>query len=105
AVFHEAGSTKNIELMLSLFADDAVLAAGGKTHVGKDQIKKFFQTAAPSSRRTSGSATPPLFAFATTCKANARISTLNAYGSTRKPPKSPHKSNRTTPWLGSTANG
>jgi ketosteroid isomerase-like protein len=47
AVFHEAGSTKNIELMLSLFADDAVLTAGGKTHAGKDQVKKFFQTAGP----------------------------------------------------------
>ncbi len=47
SVFHEAGSTKNIELMLSLFADDAVLTAGGKTHVGKDQVKKFFEAAGP----------------------------------------------------------
>ena len=43
--FHEAGTTKNLDLMLSLFADDAVLTAGGKTYTGKDQIKGFWQTA------------------------------------------------------------
>lgn len=45
--FHEAGSTKNIELMLPLFADDAVLTAGGKTYAGKDQVKKYWQAAGP----------------------------------------------------------
>ena len=29
--FHEAGSTKNLDLMLSLFTDDAVIMSGGKT--------------------------------------------------------------------------
>ena len=43
--FHEAGTTKNLDLMLSLFADDAVLTAGGKTYTGKDQIMGFWQTA------------------------------------------------------------
>ena len=41
--FHEAGTTKNLDQMLSLFADDAVLIAGGKTYTGKDQIKGFWQ--------------------------------------------------------------
>jgi hypothetical protein len=45
--FHEAGSTKNLDLMLSLFADDAVLTAGGKTYVGKDQVKSYWQAAGP----------------------------------------------------------
>jgi hypothetical protein len=45
--FHEAGSTKNLELMLSLFADDAVLMAGGKTYAGKQQLKHYWQAAAP----------------------------------------------------------
>jgi ketosteroid isomerase-like protein len=45
--FHEAGSTKNLELMLSLFADDAVLIAGGKTYTGKDQVKSYWQAAGP----------------------------------------------------------
>ena len=43
--FHEAGTTKNLDLMLSLFADDAVLTAGGKTYTGQDQIKSFWQAA------------------------------------------------------------
>jgi hypothetical protein len=29
--FHQAGSTKNLDLMLSLFTDDAVIISGGKT--------------------------------------------------------------------------
>ena len=45
--FHEAGSTKNLELMLSLFADDAVLIAGGKTYSGKEQVKHYWQAAGP----------------------------------------------------------
>jgi hypothetical protein len=45
--FHEAGSTKNLELMLSLFADDAVLIAGGKTYTGKEQLKHYWQGAGP----------------------------------------------------------
>jgi SnoaL-like domain len=43
--FHKAGSTKDLNLMLSLFTDDAVLTAGGKTYTGKGQIKGFWQHA------------------------------------------------------------
>ena len=39
--FHEAGSTKNLDLMLSLFNDDAVLTAKRKTEDGKEQIKIY----------------------------------------------------------------
>jgi hypothetical protein len=45
--FHEAGSTKNLELMLSLFADDAVLIAGGKTYTGKPEVKHYWLAAGP----------------------------------------------------------
>jgi hypothetical protein len=45
--FHQAGSTKNLDLMLSLFADDATITAGGKTYSGKDQIKTFWQGDGP----------------------------------------------------------
>jgi hypothetical protein len=41
--FHKAGSTKDLGLMLSLFADDAVLIAKGKTYTGKDQIKGYWE--------------------------------------------------------------
>ena len=45
--FHQDGSTKNLDLMLSLFTDDAVIMSGGKTYSGKDQIKAFWQAAGP----------------------------------------------------------
>lgn len=45
--FHQAGSTKDLALMLSLFADDATLTSSGKTYAGKDQVKKYWQAAGP----------------------------------------------------------
>jgi len=45
--FHEAGSSKNLDLMLSLFADDAVISAGGKTYTGREQVKSYWQAAGP----------------------------------------------------------
>jgi uncharacterized protein (TIGR02246 family) len=46
--FHQSASAKDIEEMMSLYADDAVLTLGGKTYTGKDQIRKFWlETAAP----------------------------------------------------------
>ena len=39
--FHEAASTKDLGLMLSLFADDAVLTTKSKTDDGKEQIKTY----------------------------------------------------------------
>jgi hypothetical protein len=38
-VFHTAASTKNIDLMMTLFADDATLSVGTKTYAGKDQVR------------------------------------------------------------------
>jgi hypothetical protein len=46
-VFHEAGTTKNLDLMLSLFADDATLTSGGKTYKGKGEISSYWQAAGP----------------------------------------------------------
>lgn len=43
--FHEAGTTKNLDKMLALFADDAVLVSGGKTYSGRENIKAFWQKA------------------------------------------------------------
>jgi hypothetical protein len=39
--FHAAGSTKDLPLMLSLFADDAVLTTRSKTSDGTDQVKTY----------------------------------------------------------------
>lgn len=40
--WHKASSTKNINLMMSLWADDATATIGGQTYTGKDQIRNFF---------------------------------------------------------------
>src|SRR5215467_3024227 len=47
-VFHQAASTKDLYLMMSLFADGATLIAGGKTYTGKDQVRSYFATVAGS---------------------------------------------------------
>src|SRR5438105_5998407 len=47
-VFHTAASTRNLDLMMSLFADDAVLSVGGRTYSGKDQVRNYFATVAGS---------------------------------------------------------
>ena len=59
--FHEAGSTKNLALMMSLFADDAVLTAGGKTYTGKGQIEKYWQAAGPFQPRNQWIGYTPAF--------------------------------------------
>ena len=46
-LFHLAASTKNIPLMMSLYSDDATVTFGGKTYIGKDQVKSFFEKAGP----------------------------------------------------------
>jgi hypothetical protein len=45
--FHQAGSTKDLDLMLSLFTEDAVLSSGGKAWSGKEEIRKYWQSAGP----------------------------------------------------------
>jgi len=46
--FHTAASTKNVDMMMSLFADDATLSAGGRSWVGKDQVRSYFTNVAGS---------------------------------------------------------
>jgi hypothetical protein len=45
--WHQALTTKDVELALSLFAHGAVLTAAGKVHSGKDEIRKFLNTQTP----------------------------------------------------------
>jgi SnoaL-like domain len=47
-VFHQAASTKDLDLMMSLFSDGATLTVGGKTYNGKDQVRSYFATVAGS---------------------------------------------------------
>jgi SnoaL-like domain len=60
-LFHEAGTTKNLDLMLSLFADDASITAGGHTYSGMDQIKRYWQAAGPFQPQNQWVAYTPAF--------------------------------------------
>jgi hypothetical protein len=42
--WHDAVTTKDVGLAMSLFADDAVFTAAGTPHAGKDEIRKFLTT-------------------------------------------------------------
>jgi hypothetical protein len=46
ANWHTAQTNKDLNLMLSLFANDAELTLGGKTYTGKAQIEKAWQGSA-----------------------------------------------------------
>jgi hypothetical protein len=46
--FHKAGSTHNVNLMMSLFAPGAVFNLGLETFSGKNQIRRFFATHNPA---------------------------------------------------------
>ncbi len=49
--WHKASSTKNVDLMMSLWSDDATFTVGATTYTGKAQIRNFFVTkAAPFQR-------------------------------------------------------
>ena len=60
-VFHEAGTTKNLELMLSLFTDDATITACGHTYSGTDQIRHYWQAAGPFQPQNQWVAYTPAF--------------------------------------------
>jgi len=46
--FHRAGSTHNVDLMLSLFAPGATFNIGNQAYAGKAQIRNFFATKNPA---------------------------------------------------------
>jgi len=45
--WHRAASTKNVDLMMTLWAPGATFNIGTQTLQGKGQIRKFFETAGP----------------------------------------------------------
>src|ERR1700719_4748224 len=44
--WHRAASTKDVNLMMSIWADNATFQIGPRTYSGKDQIRAFFETKA-----------------------------------------------------------
>jgi uncharacterized protein (TIGR02246 family) len=45
--WHKAGTTKNVNLMMTVWAPDATFTVGGEPYVGKAQIRTFFEKAGP----------------------------------------------------------
>jgi ketosteroid isomerase-like protein len=65
--FHQAATSKDVDLMTSLFADDATLAYAGKTYTGKSGVRDFFATvAAPFKPQNHWVAYTPAFRIRTT---------------------------------------
>ena len=60
-IFHQAATTKDVNLMMSLFADNATIASGGKTYSGKDQIRAYWQAAGPFQPQNQWIAYTPAF--------------------------------------------
>jgi ketosteroid isomerase-like protein len=48
--WHKASSTKNVDLMMTLWADNATFEVATKMYTGKDQIRNFFANYAGSFR-------------------------------------------------------
>jgi len=46
--FHKAGSTHNVDLVMSLFAPGATFNVGTSTYTGKAQIRRFFAKVNPA---------------------------------------------------------
>lgn len=44
--FHRAASNKNLDLIASLFTENATFTTGGQTYAGREQIREFFATKA-----------------------------------------------------------
>jgi uncharacterized protein (TIGR02246 family) len=65
--WHKAASTKNLNLMMSLWADNATFTLGGQTYTGKDQIRTFFETkAAPFKPENTWVSDTPAYKIRTT---------------------------------------
>jgi hypothetical protein len=108
--FHEAGSTKNLNEMLSLFADDAVLTTIRKTddgkeqiktYTGKEQIKNYWQAHPAFNHKTNGWAIPRRSESGTPWKATERTYISSAYGWTRRPARLPPTRIPTISWRAS----
>ncbi len=54
AIFHQAATDHNIDLMMSLFAKGATLTAFGKTYTGADQIRRFWKSSGPFTHQWVG---------------------------------------------------
>ena len=69
--WHKAASTHDLDLMMSLWADNAVFTIGGATYTGKDQIRNLLATkAAPFKPTTHWESDTPAYKIQITVNGN-----------------------------------
>jgi ketosteroid isomerase-like protein len=67
--WHKASSTKDLDLMMSLWADNATFTVGTQTYTGQAQIRSFFETqAAPFKAGNSWVSETPAYKLRATAK-------------------------------------
>ena len=65
--WHQAASTQDVELMMSIWADNATATLGGVTITGKDALRNFFATkAAPFQPQNHWVSDTPAYKIRTT---------------------------------------
>jgi hypothetical protein len=64
--WHKAASTKNLDLMMTLWADNATFTTASQTYTGKDQIRAFFTKAAPFQAANNWVSDTPAYKSVTT---------------------------------------
>jgi uncharacterized protein (TIGR02246 family) len=64
--WHKASSTHDVDLMMTLWADDATFTLGTQTLTGKAEIRKFFTTAGPFKPENNWVSETPAFKIKTT---------------------------------------
>src|SRR5579884_1626741 len=75
--FHRAGTTKNLDLMLSLFINDETITSEGKTYKGRNRSEDIGRRLGRFNHSIIGSLISRHSASNTMSKVIARTSTLN----------------------------
>jgi SnoaL-like domain len=68
--WHRAASTKDLDLMMTLWAANATFQVGLNTYTGTDQLRSFWKTAAPFQKKNDWVDETPAFKAVTTVSGN-----------------------------------
>jgi hypothetical protein len=68
--WHKAASTKNLDLMMSIWAPNATMTLGGATYTGKPAIRDVFAKAGPFQPQNNWVSDTPAYKMRTTVNGN-----------------------------------
>ena len=83
--WHKAASTKNLNLMMTIWAANATFQVGLDTYSGTDQLRSFWNTAAPFQKKNDWVDETPLTRQSSPSAATQERSTSSAISSTSSP--------------------